>query len=82
MNENEILENTESIEVESTEILQEINSGAGQETYTEIVVNNTELVETLTYIRDDVRIILAFTIITFVTACLRGWRKNVVKGVR
>lgn len=48
----------------------------------ETLVETDSDIEILTQIRDDVRIIVAFTIITFVMSCLRGWRKNVVKGVR
>lgn len=49
---------------------------------TETLVEVDYSVELLTQIRDDVRVIVAFTIITFVMSCLRGWRKNAVKGVR
>lgn len=41
----------------------------------------TEL-EILTMIYNDVHIIMVFVILNFATACMRGWRKNVVKGVR
>ena len=70
MNNDELLENTEILE-EST-----------QETYSEVVVDDSAIIETLTVIRDDVHIIMVFTIITFVMSCFRGWRKNVVRGVR
>lgn len=70
MNETELLENTEILE-ENTE-----------ETYAEVVVDDSAMIETLTMIRDDVHIIMVFTIITFVMSCFRGWRKNVVRGVR
>lgn len=70
MNEAELLENTEMLE-ESTE-----------ETYAEVVVGDSAMIETLTMIRDDLHIIMVFTIITFVMSCFRGWRKNVVRGVR
>lgn len=70
MNNEELLENTEILE-ESTE-----------ETYSQVVVDDSTLIETLTVIRDDVHIIMVFTIITFVMSCFRGWRKNVVRGVR
>lgn len=70
MNEEEILENTEILEEES------------METYQEVDVGYTQSMEILTQIYNDVHLILVFTIITFVTACLRGWRKNVIKGVR
>lgn len=37
--------------------------------------------DTLLSIANDVHLILVFTIITFVMACFRGWRKNTLKGV-
>lgn len=78
MNNVEIFENTEMSEEEVTEILEE----CPVETYTEIVVDNTTTNEILMNIYNDVHVIMVFTIVTFVTACFRGWRKNVVKGVR
>lgn len=69
MNQEEIMESTEILEEET------------METYEEVVVDNSATTELLTNIYNDVHIIMVFTIITFVTACFRGWRKNVVKGV-
>lgn len=61
----------------------------------EILLDNTEFeteVETLVevdssavyleQIAGDVRVLVVFAIVTFFTACLRGWRNTVVKGVR
>lgn len=70
MNQEEIIENTESLEEETTE------------TYQEVDVGYTQSLEILTNIYNDVHVIMVFIIITFVTACMRGWRKNVIKGVR
>lgn len=39
-------------------------------------------IELLTMIYNDVHIIMCFVILNFATACMRGWRKNVIKGVR
>lgn len=70
-----------------------ICEGVGRLTQ-ENLLENTELVETesilevdsnveiLTQIYNDVHIIMVLTILTFCMSCLRGWRKNVVKGVR
>lgn len=71
MNDEEIL--LENTEISETEI---------QESYQEVNVGYAESLELLTNIYNDVHLILVFTIITFVTACFRGWRKNVIKGVR
>lgn len=70
MNKEEVLENTEIMEEETAESYQEVDVGY------------TQSMEILTQIYNDVHLILVFTIITFVSACLRGWRKSVVKGVR
>lgn len=70
MSNEELLENTEILEEETTE------------TVAEVVVDDSAMIETLTMIRDDVHIIMVFTIVTFVMSCFRGWRKNVVRGVR
>lgn len=78
MNQEEIMENTEVLEVENTEIIEKNNV----EVYTEVPVGYEQSLELLTNIYNDVHIIMVFTIITFMTACLRGWRKNVIKGVR
>lgn len=81
----EYLQNTEIVD-SGTESLEETNNG------TEVVVESTQagsetLVsdpadsDTLLSIANDVHLILVFTIITFVMACFRGWRKNTLKGV-
>lgn len=69
-NEEIILENTEIVEEEIAETFQEVNMGY------------TQSMEILTQIYNDVHLIMVLTILTFVSACLRGWRKNVIKGVR
>ena len=83
-NETENLESTEIVN-SGTESLEETNDG------TEIAENTQAGSETLVYdpadndtllsIANDVHLILVFTIITFVMACFRGWRKNTLKGV-
>lgn len=70
MNENEIVESTETLEEETAQAYQEVDVGYAQS------------MEILTSIYNDVHVIMVFTIITFVTACLRGWRKSVIRGVR
>lgn len=50
--------------------------------YQEVNVDSSQILGVLTDIYNDVHIIMVFTIITFATACFRGWRKNVIKGVR
>lgn len=83
--ETEIMESTETVD-SGTEIVEEINDG------TEIVEESTQVGsetlvseptdnDTLLSIANDVHLILVFTIITFVMACFRGWRKNTLKGV-
>lgn len=83
-NETENLESTEIVN-SGTESLEEINNGtetaestqAGSETLVSDPADN----DTLLSISNDVHLILVFTIITFVMACFRGWRKNTLKGV-
>ena len=83
-NKKEILEGTETVD-SGTESLEETNNGtevvestqAGSETLVSEPADN----DTLLSIANDVHLILVFTIITFVMACFRGWRKNTLKGV-
>ena len=83
-NKNEILESTQTVDP-GTEIVEEPNNGselvestqAGSETLVSDPADNV----TLLSIANDVHLILVFTIITFVMACFRGWRKNTLKGV-
>lgn len=83
-NKKENLEGTEIID-SCTESLEETNNGteivestqAGSETLVSDPADN----DTLLSIANDVHLILVFTIITFVMACFRGWRKNTLKGV-
>ena len=82
--EKEILESTETVD-SSTKTVEETNDGteivestqAGSETLVSDPADN----DTLLSISNDVHLILVFTIITFVMACFRGWRKNTLKGV-
>ena len=84
-NPEEYLQNIETVD-SCTEIVEETNDG------TEIVEESTQVGSetlvseptdnnTLLFIANDVHLILVFTIITFVMACFRGWRKNTLKGV-
>lgn len=66
----EIVSMSEENLLESTELVE-----------MESTVEVDSSIEILTQIQSDVRILVVFTIITFVMSCLRGWRKNVVKGV-
>lgn len=83
-NKKEILESTEAVDF-STEVVEETYNGselvesaqAGSETLVSDPADN----DTLLSIANDVHLILVFTIITFVMACFRGWRKNTLKGV-
>ena len=78
------MEGTEAVD-SSTEVVEETNNGselvestqAGSETLVSDPADN----DTLLSIANDVHLILVFTIITFVMACFRGWRKNTLKGV-
>lgn len=82
--ETEIIESTEIVD-SGTEVVEETNNGtevvestqAGSETLVSDPADN----DTLLSIANDVHLILVFTIITFVMACFRGWRKNTLKGV-
>ena len=82
--ETEIMESTETVD-SGTETVEETNDGteivestqAGSET----LVSDPAYNDTLLSIANDVHLILVFTIITFVMACFRGWRKNTLKGV-
>lgn len=83
-NKKDILESTQTVD-SGTEIIEETNNGteivestqAGSET----LVSDPADSDTLLSISNDVHMILVFTIITFVMACFRGWRKNTLKGV-
>lgn len=83
-NKKESLESTQTVD-SGTEIVEETNNGtevvestqAGSETLVSDPADN----DTLLSISNDVHLILVFTIITFVMACFRGWRKNTLKGV-
>lgn len=84
-NPEEYLQNTETVD-SGIEIVEETNDGteiveestqAGSETLVSDPADN----DTLLSIANDVHLILVFTIITFVMACFRGWRKNTLKGV-
>lgn len=82
--EKEILESTEAVD-SAAEIVEETSDGTemvecmqvGSETLVSEPTDN----DTLLSIANDVHLILVFTIITFVMACFRGWRKNTLKGV-
>ena len=83
-NKKENLESTQIVDSD-TEGVEETYNGselvesiqAGSETLVSDPADN----DTLLSIANDVHLILVFTIITFVMACFRGWRKNTLKGV-
>lgn len=78
----EILEeNTEIGEISVDELMQ-ANEVEGLQTETIISYDDTVLIETLTQIQADVRILVLMSILTFCSACLRGWRNSVIKGAR
>ena len=64
----------------STEEIMEVSTEIA-ETETLVEVDSSAELEILTQISNDVRVIMAFVVITFVMSCMRGWRRNVVKGV-
>lgn len=77
------IENTEvveeSVEVTLDEILEEENE---ETVVTTVTYDDTVLIETLTQIQADLRILVLLSILTFCSACLRGWRNMVIKGAR
>lgn len=76
-----IEESTEVSDVSVDELMQMEEVGEVQ-TETIISYDDTVLIETLTQIQADVRILVLLSILTFCSACLRGWRNNVIKGAR
>lgn len=71
--------------METETILQEILETELPETESVVLTDGdaaSVYVQHLEQIAGDVRIILLFTILTFCTACMRAWRKNIIKGVR
>lgn len=60
----------------NTENIMEISTET--EAFVEVSVNTQILEE----IAADVRIIMVLALLTFFTSCLRGWRKNVIKGAK
>ena len=58
----------------------QINIGAvSEEMLFELMSDNTQLINN---VYNDVHLIMVLALLTFVTSCLRGWRKNVTKGGR
>lgn len=82
--ETEIMESTETVD-SGTETLEETNDGTEMVESTQVgsetLVSDPTDNDTLLSISNDVHLILVFTVITFVMACFRGWRKNTLKGV-
>lgn len=72
-------ESTEIIEV-SVDELMEVESG--ETVATTVAYDDTVLIEMLTEVRGDMRILVLFAILTFCSSCLRAWRNTVIKGVR
>lgn len=83
-NETENLESTEIVD-SGTEVVEKANAGTDvvecTQACSETLVSDLAFNDTLSSISNDVHLILVFTIITFVMACFRGWRKNTLKGV-
>lgn len=64
----------------NTEEIMEISTEMSSETETLAEVpSDTQILEG---IANDVHIIMVLALITFITSCLRGWRKNTIKGAR
>ena len=82
--ETEIMESTENVD-SGTETVEETNDGTEMVENTQVgsesLVSEPTDNDALLSIANDVHLILVFTIITFVMACFRGWRKNTLKGV-
>lgn len=83
----EVVEDTSEVIVETTEVeevtVDEILSVQEEETIaTTVAYDDTVLIEMMTEIRGDMRILVLLSILTFCSACLRGWRNNVIKGAR
>lgn len=70
---------TEAAAPESSTELTDIFQEETTENVMLVTVDDSASVELLTQIAADVRIILLFTIITFCSACMRGWRNVVLK---
>lgn len=64
--------NTEEIMENSTEMLEDV----------EALVEVSSDTQILEQIYNDVHIIMVLALLTFVASCLRGWRKNTVKGAK
>lgn len=67
---------TEEIVEMSTEMSTEIATSG------DVVVEVSANTQILEGIANDVHLIMVFALLTFVLSCLRGWRRNVVKGAR
>ena len=50
-----------------------------EEMLVEVLTTNTQILEG---VYSDVHLIMVLALLTFVLSCLRGWRRNVVKGAR
>lgn len=62
----------------STEEIIEISAEESTEVDAVVEVSvNTQILE---QIYNDVHVVMVLTLVTFFMSCLRGWRKNTVKG--
>lgn len=68
--------NMEEVMEISTEIPTEIATSG------DAVVEVSTDTQLLEGIANDVHLIMVLALLTFVLSCLRGWRRNVVKGAR
>lgn len=67
-----IVSDTENIIPPDTENLESV---------TGTLVDSDSSLAVLTNISNDVHLILVFVILSFAMSCMRGWRKNTLKGV-
>lgn len=74
---------SESITLSDTEIMLSGNSENLNSVTTEsaeTLVSADSQLDILTNIYNDVHIIMVFAILSFAMSCMRGWRKNTLKG--
>lgn len=79
----DIATDDEMTETEETGAETEAETETETETETEAeTLQEIDTAETLQNIYNDVHLILVFTILTFASACMRGWRNHTLKGGR
>jgi hypothetical protein len=66
----------EDVQLSDTEIVESVECST--EALTEV---DSSISDSMESISNDVHLILVFVILTFVSACMRGWRNHVLKGM-